>query len=158
MKNFIGVFVLFACIASACPQQQPESNSSRPIMATAPKPLALNTPVDSNEILLRRYLVEGIPVSADGSVPNILRRMGDGAAKSIFRVIGTNPPDATEISNALFIVRQAFSRPSVIYRNWNREPRATLFLLKYLDSCTSDEEIKTKISDVRKFVQELPTS
>jgi hypothetical protein len=76
--------------------------------------------------------------------------MGDGAAVSIIRVLGTRPPltDAETIT-ALEIIQKAYERPEVIFNDADRGTGATLFLLQYLNSLTQDEGIKDQISATR---------
>ena len=81
-----------------------------------------------------------------------LSRTGDPAAAALTRYIADLSLDAPAIDRALMIVHTSFESPAWVEHVADREPRATLSLLDYMDTQTRDAAIRKKIADERLFV------
>ncbi len=80
------------------------------------------------------------------------RRVGDEAAVLISQVTGVNALTESETRNVLSILRAAFEAPERIPRA-DRNPAATLLLLRRLASGTRQESIKRQIAETVAYVQ-----
>src|SRR5712692_8905538 len=69
----------------------------------------------------------------EGHDEKIIGRMGDRAALAITKVVGNKDLTADDINSILLIIHTSFAAPKIIEIESDREPRTTLFVLKYLD-------------------------
>lgn len=90
----------------------------------------------------------------EGSDEKIIDRMGDRAALAITKVVGSKDLTADDINRILLIIHTSFAAPEIIEIESDRQPRTTLSVLKYLDSLPVSPELKIKIADTRKFVEQ----
>src|SRR5712691_709052 len=82
-----------------------------------------------------------------------LHRWGDGASVNIMKAIATRPAlSEIEELTVLEMVRISFERPEHIWNDFDRTPKAALFLLTSLDGSTQDPGIKQKIAETKQFV------
>jgi len=81
-----------------------------------------------------------------------LSRTGDAAAEALTRYIAAVNLDAAGVERVLMIVHTSFGAPAWVGRVADREPKATLALLDYLDGRTRDAVLRKKIVDERVFV------
>lgn len=103
----------------------------------------------TTEDLLRYTLRTGIE---DGHVTKYLRLEGDSAAVTITKILGDKAITDTEIDQILGFISAAFSDLRLVSVISDREPRTTLFLLKYLDRSTTTTSLKGKISEAKQQV------
>jgi hypothetical protein len=92
----------------------------------------------------------GISVS---SIEKLLNRLGDRAAIGIMRVMADQPltrPD--QIKTLLSILRDAFRVPGIVTVDADRQPKATLFLLRSLQNLPISRDLKTEIDQTKAFV------
>jgi hypothetical protein len=99
-------------------------------------------------------IIEGILSSGgyDGGAAKILGRMGDAAAVVVTKILGENNIKPNDVENILAVIHLSFSAPILVESPMDREPRATLFLLRDINSVTTDQKIKQRIAEERKFV------
>ena len=81
-------------------------------------------------------------------------RLGDAAAVTVTKVLTERNLSATEIDSVLAILTISFADPALVEATVDREPRSTLFVLRYLDLLASDSSTKKKIADTKTYVQE----
>jgi len=93
-----------------------------------------------------------------GNAEKPVNRLGDAAAVALTKIFADRTPDAKDVETMLVVFREAFGRPTIVVIEADRQPRTTLFLLKYFDSLTFDTELKIKIAEVRRFVVEQRAS
>ena len=109
-------------------------------------------PYPTLEGTIERLLFHGF---IEGQGDKQMKRAGDGAAVALARAIGDRDLTATEIDESVYVLDVAFSDPSWIEDASNREPRTSLFVLRYLDLCTQDQGLKGKIAETRRRLKEL---
>jgi hypothetical protein len=80
--------------------------------------------------------------------------LGDASAVALTRIIGGNALEERDIEPILLIVTLSYSAPRVVKVDSDREPRATLFLLRALDLSTTDPKLRDKISVARNYVRD----
>jgi hypothetical protein len=88
-----------------------------------------------------------------GSDVKSLSRLGDASAVALTKVLGGNGVSPEQMNQVLLIVTLSFEGPKSIENPADRQPRTTLFLLKYLECSTSDPEVRTKIAETRALLQ-----
>jgi hypothetical protein len=79
--------------------------------------------------------------------------MGDAAAVVVTRVLAGRAVGTAEIDSVLVVLNSSFADPSMV-RASDREPRTALFVLRYMDSSTSDAKLKQRIADTRNRIME----
>ncbi len=89
-----------------------------------------------------------------GPIPNYVNREGDAAAVALTRVISGRVLSPTEVRGCLAVLASAFARPLIVNNKLDREPRTALFVLGYLDSVTTDKELKRVIAATKSAIQQ----
>src|SRR6267154_662799 len=107
---------------------------------------AVNT---NTEQQIKNTLVSG---GYSGQTDKQLSRIGDAAAVIVTKVLGESNLAPQDIENILIVIHLSFSAPHLVEAPEDRNPRATLFLLRSLNSVTTDEKLRQRISEERKFV------
>ena len=110
---------------------------------------ALSQTTDAEQ-LVKNIVSSG---SYSGFADKQLGRMGDAAAVTVTKVVAGKDLTPEEIDNVLIIAYLAFSKPALVENLSDREPRTMLFMVRYLDSSTSDLNLKQKIAAAREHVQ-----
>lgn len=90
----------------------------------------------------------------EGQTQKQVARMGDAAAVSVTRVIAEKNVDKNSAEVILIIIRSSFADPSGIQIVSDREPRTALFVLHSLERSIDDAELKKKITDTKRYIQE----
>lgn len=84
-----------------------------------------------------------------------VNRLGDGAAVGLIRHIGAQTPATPhEIEGILFVVRMAFAAPEIISAGADREPKATLLLLSYLNYLPASSSVRGEVERTRSYVMQ----
>ncbi|HYM11900.1 MAG TPA: hypothetical protein VEU62_14280 [Bryobacterales bacterium] len=109
------------------------------------------TPSSAEEVVSRCINSGAI----DGHADKLFSRIGDSAAVAITKVLG-DKDDLTmgDIDGALTVIRLSFSAPGIVEVVADREPRTTLFVLRYLDRFTGDAALRRRIAETKKYVLE----
>lgn len=82
-----------------------------------------------------------------------VNRLGDRAAIGLVRHLGVHTPSTSqEVEGVLFVIRMAFASPQTISSDADREPKATLVLLAYLNFLPASKDLKTEIEHTRVYV------
>lgn len=89
---------------------------------------------------------------SDGWGDKQMRRAGDATAVALTKVISDHALDNSQVDDALYMLDMAFSDPGLIESPPDRDPKTTLFVLRYLDLSTHDAALKAKIEQTRKHV------
>jgi hypothetical protein len=100
----------------------------------------------SSEEVMARALRTGM---MDGHLTKQLRTAGDGAAVALTKLLGDRSLSDPEIETILVFLSDAFSDLAAVQVAPDREPRATLLLLKYLSCVTQNPELRRKMVDTR---------
>lgn len=90
----------------------------------------------------------------DGHMQKQFGKLGDAAAVTITKLVSERRLSTTEIDSVLAVLSVSFADPALVETPADREPRAALFLLRYLDLLAQDSGTKKKISDTRAYVQQ----
>jgi hypothetical protein len=101
--------------------------------------------------MIRRVLETG---SIEGQIEKQIGCMGDAAAVTITKILAGKKLNVNDIDRVLIIITISFADPSFVKETSDREPKTTLFVLQYLDSSTTNQEVKNRIAGRRKYVQE----
>ena len=111
------------------------------------------TPVTEDDLkleMVRNMIRAGSPLTT-GSVQ--LHGMGDGAAVTLLKLLGSTPSPAkwtdAQKTTVLEIINRAFEHPKSITNRSNVTPNATNLLLNMLNDGTEDLDIKAEISRTR---------
>ncbi len=78
--------------------------------------------------------------------------LGDASAVALTKIIGGKTPDDRETRGMLLVIFLLYSGPRVVTNASDRQPRTTLFLLRYLDLATKDAKVREKIASTRAYV------
>ncbi len=81
-----------------------------------------------------------------------LRKLGDATAVALTKVIGGRALNQHDVQPVLLMLELSFSDFRFVEISADRQPRTTLVLLNYLDSVTSNTELKAKIGSTRTYV------
>ena len=71
--------------------------------------------------------------------------MGDAAAVAVTKFSGGKNLSGNETAKVLLIINMAFAAPKIVEIESDREPRTSLFVLKSLDSSTTDPELEKRL-------------
>ena len=107
--------------------------------------------VSSPEQVIRRMIESG---SFEGHDRKVIGGMGDAAAVTVTKVLAGRNLSANDIDSVLVILNSSFADLRFVEVVSDREPRTALFVLHSLDSSTKDPELKKRIADTKKYVQE----
>lgn len=115
--------------------------------------------METPERVIRREIESGLLYGHDHKV---LGGMCDAAAVIVTKILGEKNLTVSEIDGVLVVFSAAFAGPSEIVSD--REPRTTLFVLKYLELSIKDAPLKKRIEHTRihtkeqyaKWVKDLP--
>lgn len=78
--------------------------------------------------------------------------LGDEGAVAIARVISDRSLTRAEVEMVLTLLQDSFSDVGQIQPASNRQPRAALLLLRYLEYSADDPELKKEIAETRKLL------
>jgi hypothetical protein len=104
--------------------------------------------LDSEQII-KRTISTGI---SEGFDQNILGRMGDAAAVTITKTLAGQTVNSNTIDGVLVILSASFADPELIENVSDREPKTTLFVLRYLDLSARDPRVRERIGETRTHV------
>ena len=82
-------------------------------------------------------------------------KMGDSAAVAIVKNIGDRVPGPAEVDRVLLVIEIAFRGPDGIQVEANRQPRAALFVLAYLEHSNISDKQKREIADLKRSLLKL---
>ena len=89
-----------------------------------------------------------------GGDENHIPRLGDACAIAILKIVGEpNLTDPKTVKAILLTINSAFFSPQRIAIAEDRNPRVTLFLLKYLKQNVRDAELQQDVLKTMKFVE-----
>lgn len=108
-------------------------------------------PLVSPDEMVRRIIELGI---YEGQMEMSISRMGDAAAVAVTKVLVGKNPSALEIDMVLVVFSHSFAGIKQVENISDRQPRTALFVLRYLDTCTQDLELKKRIAYIRKYIQD----
>lgn len=89
----------------------------------------------------------------EGPMEGPLNRGGDAAAVAITKVVGGRDLSSDGITRILLLIHMSFAAPRIIENPSDRQPRTTLFILKYLSTLPISPELKKKIAESEQFVK-----
>ena len=87
----------------------------------------------------------------EGHASKVLGGIGDAAAVTVTKVVGGRNLTASQIDSVLVVLHTAFGE---VKPGPEAEPRTALFVLRELGLSTSDAQLRAKIEETRKYVQE----
>ena len=127
---------------------------SRPVSGQKPE-TAMPEPLkraDELQKAIERFLFGGF---IEGHDIKRLRWAGDSTAVAMTKVISDHKITKEQIDSAVYILNAAFSDATGIEFAPDREPRSALFVLRYLDLCTTDPALKAKIAQASERLARL---
>jgi hypothetical protein len=98
------------------------------------------------------------PIMIEGPMEKALNQSGDNVAVVVTKVIADRNLTPGDLNRILLLIRMSFAAPRIVESESDRQPRTTLFVLKYLGSLPAPPELKRKIAETRSFVQESAKS
>ncbi len=107
-------------------------------------------PGNQPEYVIQLMITSG---SLEGRESKLINGLGDAAAVAVTKVIAGKNLDAQKTDMILVILTGAFSDPGGVRIVADRQPRAAVFVLRYLDLCTADPELKKRIADTRHYIE-----
>jgi hypothetical protein len=87
----------------------------------------------------------------------ICSRLGDASAVALTKVMGGETITVQQMNQILLIVTLSFQAPKMIGNPADREPKTTMFLLKYLDCSNADRTLREKIAETKASLLSLNT-
>jgi hypothetical protein len=87
----------------------------------------------------------------EGHDSKVIGGIGDAAAVTVTKVLGGRSLTASQIDSVLVVLQTAFGE---VKPGPEAEPRTALFVLRELGLSTSDAQLRAKIEQTRKYVQE----
>ena|ERR1700689_3646730 len=90
----------------------------------------------------------------EGHDQKVVGHLGDAGAVLVAKILAGRDLTSTTIGNALVVIEESFVDPGLVESAGDRPPRAALLVLRYLDMSTNDAELKKRIADTRRYVQE----
>jgi hypothetical protein len=87
----------------------------------------------------------------EGHYDKVIRGSGDAAAVSVTKIVRERNLSPDEIDRVLVVLNMAFgSEPN----GPDAEPKTALFVLRELDLSTNDAQLRARIAQTRKYVQD----
>jgi hypothetical protein len=83
-----------------------------------------------------------------------LRRFGDESAVGLTKITAGKVLSRSDVDPTLLLIRYSFSDLSFVEAPSDREPRTTLFVLRYLELCTNDAKQRGEIANARDYVED----
>lgn len=105
-----------------------------------------------NESTIRQVMTQASQQTYTSTGQKQLRRLGDATAVALTKVIGGRALNQHDVQPVLLMLELSFSDFRFVEISADRQPRTTLVLLNYLDSVTSNTELKAKIGSTRTYV------
>lgn len=93
------------------------------------------------------------PGGYTGSDIKNLSRLGDASAVAITKILRGDTVSPGQVNQILVILSLSFQAPKGIENPRDRDPRTTMFLLKYLECSTSDPTVRQRIANTRASMQ-----
>ncbi|SRR6266404_4093402 len=87
----------------------------------------------------------------EGHDSKVIGGIGDAAAVAVTKVVGGRSLTASQIDSVLVVLQTAFGE---VKPGPEAEPRTALFVLRELGLSTSDAQLRAKIEQTRKYIQE----
>jgi hypothetical protein len=112
-----------------------------------PVPIA-SQQINNPEIAIHNMIDSGI---FDGHDEKLIAGTGDSAAVIITKILAGRDLTARQIDNTLAVLNMAFGSES---NGPDAEPRTALFILRELDLSTNDAQLRARIAQTRKYIQE----
>ena len=100
------------------------------------------------EHIIRRNIDQGI---LEGHDSKVIGGIGDPAAVVITKVLAGRDLTTQQIDDTLVVLNEAFG--SIQYGP-DAEPRTALFVLRALDLSTNDAQLRGRIAQTRKYIQD----
>jgi hypothetical protein len=108
-----------------------------------------STVATEEEDVVRRVITSG---GYDGFADKALSRMGDAVAVQVARIVAGRDVTDQEIDGVLLVIHLAFSDSKLVLEPSDRTPRATLFVLRYLNLLARDPAVRARVEETRMFV------
>jgi hypothetical protein len=86
-----------------------------------------------------------------------LTRLGDASAVALTKFIRGETISNQQMNQMLLILTLSFQAPKAIVNPPDREPKTTIFLLKYLECSTADRTLREKIAETKASLLSLNT-
>jgi len=106
------------------------------------------------ESIVRQALSQASRGTYTSTAQKELGRLGDASAVALTRIVGEKALDKSDIEPILLILTLSYAEPRVVKVDSDRQPRATLLLLRYLDLATSDVKLREKIASTQAYVRD----
>jgi len=84
----------------------------------------------------------------------LLVRLGDAGAVLATKVLADRNLTSKTTSGALIVIENSFAETKLVDVAADREPRASLLLLRYLELSMNDAESRKNIADTRKYIHD----
>jgi hypothetical protein len=105
-----------------------------------------------NESTIRQVMTQAYQQTYTSTGQKQLRKLGDATVVALTKVIGGRALNQHDVQPVLLVLELSFSNLRFVEISADRQPRTTLVLLNYLDSVTSNTELKAKIGSTRTYV------
>lgn len=113
--------------------------------------LAYSQSGNDPEQVIRRMVHTGI---FEGHDSKVIGPMGDAAAVLLTKILAGSDLTAANIDMSLLVLRESFADPSTVQNAVDRQPRTALFVLRCLDSSTTDPSVRKRIANAAEYVEQ----
>jgi hypothetical protein len=96
--------------------------------------------------IIQRMVEDG---AFEGHDQKIIGGMGDASAVIITKILAGRSVGSAHIDNVLVVLDHSFADVRLVELPSDREPRTVLFVLNYLDSSTTEPQLKQRIAETR---------
>lgn len=103
------------------------------------------------EHVVREIIASGF---IDGHDQKVIGQLGDAGAVLLTKILGGRGLTPRIIGGALDVITESFADPRLVQAERDKQPRATLLVLKYLDLSTNDVALKKHVAETRRYVED----
>lgn len=131
-----------------------------PLLLLLPRVAVCQSSQEDNLQGVVRELLDQKPglVLLEGPMEGPLNRGGDAVGVAITKVVAGRDIGPDEMSRILLLINCSFTAPRIIENESDRQPRTTLFILRYLSSLPAPPELKEKIVETQQLVRQAAKS
>ncbi len=100
------------------------------------------------------HIASVMPGAKNSADVKTFQRLGDGVSIALLKILDERDlVDPKTVQTFLPLIRESFSYPPIIALGVNKQPKVTVFLLKYLDQNVFDTQTRREVRDTIQYVE-----